>query len=201
VKQAAPRLRRIDAIHVPDLQGALEIWVPQLNYFEQWLDQYQAAKQQGAEMWFYVAWVPQGRYPNRVIDSHAIKSRVLHWLNALYDTTGYLHWALNHWHIPLTSLESPGDQYICWPSRRFIANSSLRYEAEREGLEDCELMFMLRDALRKRGASREDAQRQDAEISRKAVRSFQDYTHSWRELEDARLELLNRLALAQASDR
>ena len=79
----------------------------------------------GNELWFYIAWVPQGRYPNRMIDSQAIKSRVLHWLNATYDTTGYLHWALNHWQIPLSSLESPGDQYICWPSRRFIANSSL----------------------------------------------------------------------------
>ena len=64
----------------------------------------------------------------------------------MYDTDGYLHWALNRWQIPLTSLDSPGDQYICWPSQRFVANSSLRYEAEREGLEDCELMFMLRDA-------------------------------------------------------
>ncbi|MBM4079728.1 MAG: DUF4091 domain-containing protein, partial [Planctomycetes bacterium] len=194
VKQAAPRLARIDAIHVSDLQGSLEIWVPQLNYFEQWLDQYRAAKQQGAEMWFYVAWVPQGRYPNRMIDSHVIKSRVLHWLNALYDTTGYLHWALNYWRIPLTSLESPGDQYICWPSRRFIANSSLRYEAEREGLEDCELMFMLRYALEKRGVAREEAQRQVEGIARKAVRSFQDYTRSWRELEDVRLELLRQAA-------
>ena len=127
-RQAAPKLRRIDAIHVPNLRGSLEVFVPQLNYFEQWLDQYRAHQRAGNELWFYIAWVPQGKYPNRMIDSQAIKPRVLHWLNAIYDTAGYLHWALNHWQIPLTSLESPGDQYICWPSRRFIANSSLRYE-------------------------------------------------------------------------
>ena len=69
----------------------------------------------------------------------------------LFPARAYLHGALNPWQIPLSSLGSPGDQYICWPSRRFIANSSLRYAAEREGLEDCELMFMLRTVLEKRG--------------------------------------------------
>ena len=200
VKRAAPNLRRMDAIHVPNLQGALEIWVPQLNYFEQSLDAFRAAQRQGNELWFYIAWVPQGRYPNRMIDSQAIKSRVLHWLNATYDTTGYLHWALNHWQIPLSSLGSPGDQYICWPSRRFIANSSLRYEAEREGLEDCELMFMLRAALEKRGMSRAEAQRQMETVARKAVRTIQDYTRRWQELEQVRLELLSATEAAMKAD-
>ena len=196
VKAAAPRLRRIDAIHVPDLEGALEIWVPQLNYFEKWLDEFRKAQAAGNEVWFYIAWVPQGHHPNRMIDSQAIKSRVLHWLNAMYDTTGYLHWALNHWHISLMSLQSPGDQYICWPSQRFIANSSLRYEAEREGLEDCELMFMLRDALEKGGQSKAEAQESINAIARKAVRGFQDYTRSWQEMEQVRHELIEALARA-----
>jgi hypothetical protein len=190
VRQAAPRLRRIDAIHVPDLEGSLEIFVPQLNYFEKWLDPYRQTQRHGNELWFYIAWVPQGKYPNRMIDSHAIKSRILHWLNAIYDTTGYLHWALNHWQIPLSSLVSPGDQYIAWPSRRYIANSSLRYEAEREGLEDCELMFLVRDAIEKRGVPRAAAQRQMEAIACKAVRTIQDYSRSWSELEEVRLELL-----------
>ncbi|MDD4872692.1 MAG: DUF4091 domain-containing protein [Kiritimatiellae bacterium] len=190
VKQAAPRLRRIDAIHVPNLQGSLEIWVPQLNYFEKWLDQYYTAQAAGNELWFYIAWVPQGTYPNRMIDSHAIKPRILHWLNALYGTTGYLHWALNRWSIPLSSLESPGDQYICWPGQRFIANSSLRYEAEREGLEDCEFLFMVRDALEKRGLSRTEANKRLFELARPAIQDIQNYTRSWRELENARETLI-----------
>ena len=86
VQEAAPKLRRIDAIHVPDLSGSLEVWVPQINYFEQWLDQFRKAQAEGNEVWFYVAWVPQGKYPNRMIDGSAIKPRVLHWLNAIYDT-------------------------------------------------------------------------------------------------------------------
>jgi hypothetical protein len=193
VRRAAPRLRRIDAVHVPDLQGALEIWVPQLNYFQQWLDRYRAAQRNGDEVWFYIAWVPQGHYPNRMIDSQAVKPRVLHWLGAIYQTSGYLHWALNQWQIPLSSLGSPGDQYIVWPSRRWVANSSLRYEAEREGLEDGELFFQLRAALERRGLSAAEAQKECERITRQAVRGFEDYTRDWRQLEKARGLLLDRL--------
>ncbi|MBU0610384.1 MAG: DUF4091 domain-containing protein, partial [Armatimonadetes bacterium] len=193
VHAAAPKLPRIDAIHVPDLQGALEIWVPQINYFDKWRDEFRQAQAAGNQVWTYIAWVPQGKFPNRMIDGGAIKPRVLHWLNALDDTDGYLHWALNHWHIPLTSLNSPGDQYICWPSKRFIANSSLRYEAEREGLEDCELLFMVRDKLMKQGLTRAHAQAQMEAVGRKAVRGAEDYTHSWQELEAVRAELLGML--------
>ncbi len=193
VKAAAPRLRRIDAIHVPDLLDSLEIWVPQLNYLKQWEQEYRAAQQAGNELWFYIAWVPQGLYPNRMIDSYAIKSRVLHWMNALYDTTGYLHWALDRWSIPLTSLGSPGDQYICWPSRRYVANSSLRYEAEREGLEDCELMFMVRDKLMQDGKTREEAQAEMERIGRQAVEAYEDFTRDYAEMERVRAELIEAL--------
>jgi len=193
VHAAAPKLPRIDAIHVPDLQGALEIWVPQINYFDKWRDEFRQAQAAGNQVWTYIAWVPQGKFPNRMIDGGAIKPRVLHWLNALDDTDGYLHWALNHWHIPLTSLDSPGDQYICWPSKRFVANSSLRYEAEREGLEDCELLFMVRDKLMKQGLTRAQAQAQMEAVGRKAVRNSEDYTRSWQELEAVRAELLGML--------
>jgi hypothetical protein len=194
VHKVAPKLRRIDAMHLPNLRDALDIWVPQINYFEQWQQQFRGAQRDGYEIWFYVAWVPQGHYPNRMIDSYAVKPRVLHWLNAIYDTSGYLHWALNWWSIPLTSLDSPGDQYITWPSKRFVANSSLRYENEREGLEDVELMFMVRAAMEKQGASHEKAQKHLEELARKAVPDFQKYTRSWQDLEGVRKQFLNEAA-------
>jgi hypothetical protein len=112
----------------------------------------------------------------------------------MYDTDGYLHWALNRWSIPLSSLESPGDQYICWPSRRFVSDSSLRYEAEREGLEDCELMFMLTDQLVEEGSPREQALAQVVEMAGPGVRGFQDYSREWADLETARKAMLDRLA-------
>jgi hypothetical protein len=128
-----------------------------------------------------------------MIDSHSIKPRVLHWLNAFYDVPGYLHWALNHWQISLDSLGSPGDQYICWPSRRYIADSSLRYEAEREGLEDWELFALYRERLEACGLSHDEAQQKLVSLLSEAVRGCEDYTRLWRELEDVRGRVLAEL--------
>ena len=145
VKRLAPDLRRIDAIHVANLQGYLEVWVPQLNFLEQWYPQFRRAQERGAELWFYVAWVPQGKYPNRLIDYPLLKTRILHWLNHLTDTTGFLHWGYNFWGQPLDEQLAPGDNWIVYPGKE-APRSSLRYEAMREGIEDYEYLCLLEDA-------------------------------------------------------
>ena len=193
VHAAAPELRRIDAIHVVDLRGDLEVFVPQLNYFDQSRDKYLEYQREGqAEMWFYTAWVPQGKFPNRMIDSAAIKPRVLHWLNYLYDTRGYLHWALNAWHIKLGHF-SPGDEWTTWKSAKRGLNSSIRYEAMRDGLEDCEYLGLLEDAQRrvakKLGARGFDATRRGKEIAHKAVRGCTDYVRTHDELNAVRVKI------------
>jgi hypothetical protein len=145
VKRLAPDLRRIDAIHVPNLEGYLEVWVPQLNFLKQWYPRFRRAQTRGAELWFYVAWVPQGRYPNRLIDYPLIKTRVLHWLNHLSDTTGFLHWGYNFWGQPIDEQLAPGDNWIVYPGKE-VPRSSLRYEAMREGIEDYEYLCLLEEA-------------------------------------------------------
>ncbi len=147
VRRLAPDLPRIDAIHVPDLEGYLEVWVPQLNYLEQWYNRYRRAQARGAELWFYVAWVPQGKYPNRLLDYPLIKTRVMHWLNHLTGTTGFLHWGYNFWDAGLDEQLAPGDNWIVYPGKE-APRSSLRYEAMREGIEDHEYLCLLEDSAR-----------------------------------------------------
>lgn len=145
VKRLAPDLRRIDAIHVPNLEGYLEVWVPQLNFLEQWFNQFQRVQARGAELWFYVAWVPQGKYPNRLIDYPLIKTRILHWLNHWTGATGFLHWGYNFWGQPFDEQLAPGDNWIVYPGKD-APRSSLRYEAMREGIEDYEYLCLLEEA-------------------------------------------------------
>jgi len=142
VHRLAPNLRRVDAIHVPNLEGYLEVWVPQLNFLAQWFEQFQQVRGQGAELWFYVAWLPQGQFPNRLIDCPLIKTRVMHWLNHLTDTTGFLHWGYNFWDAPFDEQLAPGDNWIVYPGKD-APRSSLRYEAMREGIEDYEYLCLL----------------------------------------------------------
>lgn len=179
VKRLAPDLRRIDAIHVPNLEGYLEVWVPQLNFLEQWFQQFQSVQKRGAELWFYVAWLPQGKYPNRLIDYPLIKTRVLHWLNYLTDTTGFLHWGYNFWGQPFDEQLAPGDNWIVYPGKE-APRSSLRYEAMREGIEDYEYLCLLEEAAT-HTAKRLNLQHFDAKLwakgyTRLVTPDFADYT-------------------------
>ncbi len=193
VHQAVPDLPRIDAIHVHDLQGHLEVWVPQLNFFAQWLDIYRQRQREGNELWFYTAWVPQGRWTNRLIDYPLIKTRLLHWLNVRYGATGFLHWGWNFWGDVMTGeLQSPGDAFIVYPG----PNPSLRMEAQRDGIEDAELLWMLAERLAKKGKriSPEEAAALLEPLLRPVLRDFTDYTRDFAELGKVRQFVLQRLS-------
>jgi hypothetical protein len=165
---------------VADLANALEVWVPQLNFLEQWLPRFKEAQQKGAELWYYTAWVPQGRYPNRLMDYPLIKTRILHWINYTSGTTGYLHWGWNFWDVKFDQF-APGDNWIVWPGTSG-PRSSLRYEAMREGIEDYEYLCMFEDsvrqAARKHGAKGLDARQFVLTFAQTLVPGIQDYSRN-----------------------
>jgi len=153
-RKYAPRLRRIDANHYADLVGSLDVWVPQLNYYDQALDFYRERQKAGDEVWIYTCLAPTGTYPNRLIDYSLLKVRLLHWVNFRFGATGYLHWGWNQWSVkdPFADVEPPhggniflppGDAWIVYPSKEHVLLSSLRFEAMRDGIEDYELLQLL----------------------------------------------------------
>lgn len=179
VHAAAPELRRIDAIHVPGLPGDLEVWVPQLNFFDESYEKLHAAQEQGvAELWFYTAWVPQGHYPNRLMDLGLIKTRLLHWVNFLYGATGYLHWGLNWWNLDFGHF-SPGDEWIIYPGTKG-PRSSLRWEAMRDGLEDYEYLKLVAATC---GQARAE------ELGRQMMRTITDYDRDPAKLLEVRRQM------------
>ncbi len=146
VHRAAPRLRRIEAIETIDCTGALEVWVPQLIHFDRWRDAYEARRAHG-EFWFYICCNPFGNvYPNRFLDYPLSRVRVLHWLNFTEELAGYLHWGWNFWGkdpfgVPSDRLP-PGDTHVVYPGKEGPLNS-IRWELQRESLEDCEYLHLL----------------------------------------------------------
>src|SRR2546430_15464229 len=70
----------LEAIQAPDMDGDLEIWVVEESYLDRWYDGYRARQQtRGIELWLYTSWLPQGAYPNRLIDYPLLKTRLLPW--------------------------------------------------------------------------------------------------------------------------
>ncbi|HQK91994.1 MAG TPA: DUF4091 domain-containing protein [Armatimonadota bacterium] len=208
VHEQAPGIRRIDAIEGPYFAGHLEVMVPKLNHLRHWWPIYARARDEGAELWFYTCCHPTGLYPNRFLDYSLLKTRILHWYNWRFGLAGYLHWGLNWWTAdPFRQVTSnglpPGDCFIIYPGPDGPL-SSIRWEALRDGIEDYEYLWVLRDAtsraLERIGAGRliDPGERSD-EICRGIVRDFLDYTDASADLRAARERIASEIvAMDQA---
>ncbi|MHB0997669.1 MAG: DUF4091 domain-containing protein [Armatimonadota bacterium] len=198
---AAPKIKRIDAVLTPKVLNDIEIAVPSLDhcdYFPKELREF--ANKEGNQFWFYTAWVPQGKYPNRLMDYPVIKTRLLHWINYRYQITGYLHWALFMWQAGFPGL-APGDNWIVWPGSKG-PRSSIRYEAVRSGIEDYEFMAMLEDATARvadKLGAKIDPRKRSMELSSRILRSATDYDISPAKLESTRTEILRELSSIEKS--
>jgi hypothetical protein len=155
VRRLIPGVKIVEACHSSDLDGSIDIWVPQLNFLKDDFAFYQDQQKKGKEVWFYTCLGPQGNFANRFIEQPLIKTRILHWINYRYGITGYLHWGLNHWrphhNNPFTMTTDMnyagntlpgGDMNIVYPREGRLL-SSIRLEAMRDGICDYELLKML----------------------------------------------------------
>ena len=189
VHREAPGIRIIEALEAEYL-GALDIYVPKLSHLNMWYPRFDAVRQEGSELWFYTCCHPVGRYPNRFLDQSLLKVRVLHWINYLYNITGYLHWGLNmQWDgdgdaytMEAVSNGLPlGDRAIAYPGKKGLLGS-LRFSAQRDGLEDYEYLWTLEQKLREvKERTGEDAfwlnpRQRPLELCKRVISTFYDYT-------------------------
>ncbi|MEM2929371.1 MAG: DUF4091 domain-containing protein [Thermoproteota archaeon] len=190
VRELAPKIKIIEANQATEeLVGALDIWVPLLNQFDENQDFYNRRKTAGEEVWFYTCLAPTGKYPNRFIDYHSIKIRILHWINFKYNLSGYLHWGLNYWfEDPFKNVEPsnlpPGDAFIIYPGKEGPL-SSIRFEVLRLGVQDYELLKMLE----------EQNPIEARELANDVVRTITDYEKDVSKFNEARRLLM--LSLSQ----
>ena len=188
VHQAAPSVRVVEAVETEYL-GKLDVCVPKLSHLNLWFPHFERMRQeQGGELWFYTCCHPVGRYPNRFLDQTLLQTRVLHWINYLYALQGYLHWGLNWYGTddPYSqegiSKDLPlGDRAILYPGQQGLIGS-LRFSAQRDGLQDFEYLWMLEDRLRaiKQQTGQDafwlDPRQRPLELCRRVIWSFHDYT-------------------------
>lgn len=148
VKRLAPSMKIIEAVHSHNLDGVVDVWVPQLDYFDQNYDFYKGRQSIGDEMWFYTCMAPRGNYANRFLELPLVQTRILHWINFKYGATGYLHWGFNQdWKETLSNIATDGyvpggDTYIVYPAYGKVYGS-IRLAAMRDGIADYELLKLL----------------------------------------------------------
>lgn len=201
VRRYMPGVRTMDAVEEPSFAGALDIWCPKVDAFERHRVLYDNFRTNfNDEVWCYTCCVPGGRWMNRLMDGELLRPALIPWVSVMHDVTGFLHWGYNRWQIDQKqdpfkepypkrwggsnnghSLP-PGDTHIVYPGKDGPW-SSARFEATRAGMEDADLLRMLR---------RRDKAGTDA-LVRRIARGFGDYTPSCKLYRELRRELLNRL--------
>jgi len=194
VRRHLPGLPLIDATMDQSLVGAVDIWCPQCHRYQQERDFFEAQRAVGDRVWFYTCCVPGGPWLNRLLDMELLRPALLGWAAARFDLQGFLHWGLNYWRhdtdpltrsvVPHSDGKSlpPGDTHVVYPGPGGPW-SSLRFEAQREGLEDYELL----------GKLREKAPARAGRIIARVLRGFDEYTKDARVLRRARRAVLTAL--------
>ncbi|NOZ24061.1 MAG: DUF4091 domain-containing protein [Planctomycetes bacterium] len=207
VHKAAPKLKRIDAIEASNFGDDLEVWVPKLSHLRNWYPQYKQAQAKGKELWYYICCHPTGGYyPNRFLDYPLSMVRLLHWINYAYDVQGYLHWGWCAWPkgnpfgAPLEKLP-PGDSNVVYPGPAGPL-SSLRWDTQRDSLEDFEYLWLLTERMKnvkaKLGnvAVEFDPAEQSKAFCRRLIHDFADVESDPKMIRETRMELAQEIIAA-----
>jgi hypothetical protein len=152
------------------LNKLVDIWAP-VNSVES--PETQAA---GKEIWAYFATLARESAPNFYIDGPAIYQRSIAWYCWMYGLDGFEHWNTNYFwrnvkrgkplsekwpNVPWDSrtyFNFNGEGQLVYPGPDGIPYSSIRLENFREGMEDYEYLFTLRELLSKFGDDKTNSQ-------------------------------------------
>ncbi|MEA3403674.1 MAG: carbohydrate-binding family 9-like protein [Armatimonadota bacterium] len=163
-----------------ELAGFVDIHVPHSDCFEPiYLEQ---RRQAGDEIWAYVCISAQRPWLNNwAIDYPGTDHRILFWQLFQHEITGFLYWRITYWQEdpwenPMTYPGGNGDGSLIYPGEDGPV-SSIRWELNRDGVEDYDMLAMLSaaaDELEARG------ERAAAERARAAL-GFPAVTTDWTE--------------------
>jgi len=173
LKKAMPDLRLMQTFYrdepVGPLDDVLDIWAPNTARYRP--AEFQAQQAKGDGVWWYVCCGPGKPYANLMIEWPAMDHRILLWQNWKYHVTGFLYWGLCVWRDnlkgetrwpgakwnPATWRNSKGqahngDGQLIYPGPDRSPISSIRLENLRDGIEDYETLWLLREGVKKLAA-------------------------------------------------
>ncbi|MFQ6096125.1 MAG: glycoside hydrolase domain-containing protein [Armatimonadota bacterium] len=151
----------------PELEGVIDLWVPVLSMYRP--DRCQQRQAAGDQVWWYVCTGPRAPYPNNFVDHPALNHRIRFWMAEKYGVTGSLYWSTTFYgKTPDGQFRNPyldgmtyrpgggywgnGDGMLLYPACTERSNTpvikgpvvSLRWETLRDGIEDREYFWTLR---------------------------------------------------------
>ena len=200
VRRELPGVKTFDATMSQSVVGAVDVWCPQVQEYQRRRDFFEQRRAAGDRIWVYTCLSPGGPWLNRLLDQERLRPVYLGWSLAKYDLAGFLHWGFNHYRSGVDPYEKScvefpkapkflpaGDSHVVYPGKNGPL-SSVRFEAHRIGMEDAELLLMLREYLR------EDMD----ELVNRVLRGYDDYEKDVKSYRATRREMLDRLSTLEA---
>lgn len=139
----------------------IDTWCPTVDDYD--LESNRANYDTQEEKWWYTCVSPRAPYPTYHIEDTLLSARTMSWMQAEYDVVGNLYWAVNQYaqygddsyeyiedyfgtaeHYPKVN----GDGYLFYPGGQYGLDkpiASMRLEAIRDGLEEYELIYALKE--------------------------------------------------------
>jgi len=193
LKSMKPDLRILEATMTISLSGIIDCWCPQVQEYQKNAAFFEERKAAGDAVWVYTCLAPGGPWINRLVDQERLRQVYVGWACAKYDLQGFLHWGFNmHGGKPFeelvriyggpTNYLPAGDSHIVYPGRKGPI-SSQRFEAHRIGMEDYELLYLLK--------------KQNPDLAAKLInnlfQAFDQYDKDIRDYRSVKQELLSAL--------
>ena len=152
----------ITASYDDDYVGYIDTWCPTVDYYDTEAQRAQYADQE--EKWWYTCISPRAPFPTYHIEDTLLSARTMGWMQAEYDVVGNLFWATNVYanydgskYVHIEDFfegdasrfsQVNGDGYLFYPGKPYGIDGpigSLRLEAIRDGLEEYEILYELKN--------------------------------------------------------
>ena len=159
IKSIYPEIKIMEATNAKEsLSGSIDLWCPLINDFQENEEFFRDRERKGEKVLIYTCLVPGGKWLNRTLDMERIRQVYFGWAGSKYNTFGYLHWGLNQYKAnpfiqsvvkhpsPAASSNNylpAGDTHVIYPGEDGPL-SSIRFEAHRLGIEDYEILEILK---------------------------------------------------------
>jgi len=152
IHKANPGIKNLVTMPPEEGYPDVDIWCVRINN----LDNLSVKKflRQNKEIWVYVAG-PSFPYPSLNLDFLSVHYRIIPWICWKYKLSGFLYWCVNYWHNvnpledPMTYPEQNGNGCLYYPDpegESFVG--SIRLEVLRDGIEDFEYLYLLKEKLK-----------------------------------------------------
>lgn len=159
VFEAAANVRYVTTTsYREDYEPYVDIWCPHFNSFE---SGYATGLYDGEDkMWWYGAVSPKAPYPTYHLDDTLLSSRMIGWLQSIYNVEGNIYWAVNvyakyngsyqyvdeYYTDPGHYYNVNGDGFLFYPGKKYGIDGpipSIRLESIRDGYEEYELLYAI----------------------------------------------------------